>query len=80
MSKILVTDDTEAARVQVMPMADPELTWDADDRDPFYVAQCRTVEPDGSRCEWNSFADEGTIHLTEADAINDAEGHLDRHE
>lgn len=75
MSKILVIADDASATVQIMTIDDPTDPYSDEVRDPLYAAQCRTTG-----CAWNSFADEGTIHLTEADAINDAECHLDRHE
>lgn len=75
MSKIfVVADDNDATRVQIMTIDDPEAP-DDEAVDPFYAAQCRT-----QGCVWNSFVDDSTIHVTEADAINDAEVHLDEHE
>jgi hypothetical protein len=74
MSKILVVSDDETARVEVMTLADPTAPDDQDEH-PTFLAQCRTPG-----CAWNSFVDENTVHLFEADAINDAEMHLDEHE
>ena len=75
MSKILVTSDDETTRVQIMTIDDPTDPFSDEARDPIYAAQCRTPG-----CVWNSFVDEGTIHIRESDAINDAEMHLDEHE
>lgn len=74
MARTLVVDDAERFVVEIMTIDDPTTGLDDECRDPFYATQCR--EPD---CRWNCFADDGTLHVTEADAINDAEVHLDKH-
>jgi hypothetical protein len=71
MSKVLVVSDDETASVEVLAMADPTAS-DGEDEDPWYRATCRTPG-----CVWDSFVDENTEHLIEADAINDAEHHIE---
>lgn len=70
MSKLLVVDDTETITVEVTAMDDPMAVDEA--VDPWFIAACRT-------CTWSSFVTDNTLHVTEADAINDAETHVDRH-
>lgn len=72
--KILVTNDAETITVEVVPMDDPTAPPD-EEGDPWFNARCR--DP---RCGWDAFVDEGTTHLIEADAINDACTHLDMHD
>jgi len=73
MSKILVVSDDERIKVEITPMAD--LESDDADAEPLFLAQCRT-----EGCDWNSFANEGSLHIYESDAVNDAQVHVDIHE
>lgn len=71
MSKILVVSDDETARVEITAMADPTAP-DDEDQVPWFRATCQTPG-----CSWDSFVDENTEHMFEADAINDGEHHIE---
>jgi hypothetical protein len=71
MSRILVVDDTETIAVEITTMDDPMAVDEA--VDPSFIAACRA-------CPWSSFVTDNTLHVTEADAINDAETHIDQHD
>jgi hypothetical protein len=72
--KQLITSDDEKTVIEIFTVNQPgEGETDDDPMFPrFHRAHCRD-------CGWDSFADDGTFHFTEGDAINDADTHLDDH-
>lgn len=69
--KISITSDDETARVEIIPMPDPLAPPD-EKGDPWFRGECRT-----EGCHYDSFTDAHQTFITEGDAINDAEYHIE---
>lgn len=69
----LITNDDETITVEITSVNEPGPGEDDDPMFPrFLRAHCRA-------CPWDSFVDDGAMLITEGDAINAADDHLDRH-